>query len=127
MANNENLRVPTSEKAREIGRKGGLASGRVKAQKKTFQEVCKALLDMDISKDTLENAELITEKFKDKITVSQAIAIAQALKAISGDTKAAEFVRDTSGQKPTDNVNLNLVDDKTMEEVDELVNEKTSD
>ena len=36
------------------------------------------------------------------ITIEQAMLIAQIKKALSGDTKAIEFIRDTMGQKPVD-------------------------
>ena len=42
----------------------------------------------------------------------------QTLKAMSGDTKAAEFVRDTSGQKPTDSLVVGNLDDQPFELID---------
>lgn len=64
MANNENLRVPTSEEAREIGRKGGIASGESRRLKKTMREVLQAMLeDIPIdeeNKDKLNNQQLAT-------------------------------------------------------------------
>lgn len=36
------------------------------------------------------------------ITVQEAIMLAQIQKAMKGDTRAAEFVRDSSGNKPLD-------------------------
>ena len=49
------------------------------------------------------------------IDMSQAIALVQAQKAILGDTRAAEFVRDTSGNKPVDKVeslHINMSEEK---------------
>lgn len=41
-------------------------------------------------------------------TNSEAVLMVQTYKAIvKGDTKAAEFVRDTSGQKPTEKIDIN--------------------
>ena len=45
MANIENLRTPTSEEAREIGRKGGLASGKARREKKTMRETLREMLE----------------------------------------------------------------------------------
>ena len=45
MANIENLRTPTSEEAREIGRKGGLASGKARREKKTIRETLREMLE----------------------------------------------------------------------------------
>lgn len=42
------------------------------------------------------------------ISVQEAILIAQVQKAMKGDTRAAEYVRDTIGQKPTDSVDMNM-------------------
>ena len=45
MANIENLRTPTTEEAREIGRKGGVASGKARREKKTMRETLKEMLE----------------------------------------------------------------------------------
>lgn len=50
MANIENLRVPTSEEAREIGRKGGIASGKARAEKKLMRQVLQECLNMTNNK-----------------------------------------------------------------------------
>jgi hypothetical protein len=42
------------------------------------------------------------------ISVQEAILIAQVQKAMKGDTKAAEYVRDTIGQKPGENVEMTM-------------------
>ena len=47
MANNQNLRVPTSKEAREIGRKGGIASGKARKEKATMRETLKLLLETE--------------------------------------------------------------------------------
>lgn len=65
MANNEeNLKVPTSEEAREYGRKGGIASGIARRQKATMRETLKMMLeDIPIdeeNKNKLTNRELAT-------------------------------------------------------------------
>jgi hypothetical protein len=42
------------------------------------------------------------------ISVQEAILIAQIQKAMKGDTKAAEYVRDTMGQRPVDSVDMTM-------------------
>lgn len=49
MPNEKNLRVPTSEEARKIGRKGGKASGKARREKKTIQNILTALCDSKCS------------------------------------------------------------------------------
>jgi general stress protein YciG len=106
MANgHENLRTLTSEEAREIGRKGGIASGKARAERKKFREdLIKALGAIKDGKTVQEiGIEAIIEKF------------------ISGDMQAFTIVRDTIGEKPTDkieadvgitNINVKLDDDE---------------
>lgn len=45
MANVENLRVPTSQEARENGRKGGIASGIARREKATMKATLEMLLN----------------------------------------------------------------------------------
>lgn len=45
----------------------------------------------------------VKERFGDNLTHSELVCIGQILKATTErDTKAAEYIRDTIGQKPTD-------------------------
>lgn len=52
MANIDNLVVPTSAQAREYGRKGGIASQKVQAQKRTFRKAMEWLVSNDNLKIT---------------------------------------------------------------------------
>lgn len=83
MANEQNLKpVQTEEEAREKGRAGGIKSGEVRRARKTLREELIALLSKG---DTQER-----------------LSLAQLEKALSGDTKAFEVIRDTIGEKPTE-------------------------
>lgn len=44
--NEQNLHTPTSSEARELGRKGGIASGKARLARKRGRELVRALLDM---------------------------------------------------------------------------------
>lgn len=106
----ENL-IPQSERTkseqRKIARKGGIASGKARREKKLMRETLDVLLSMPIKNGKLANVDDIRSfaAIKGKnISVQEAIMIAQVQKAMKGDTKAAEYVRDTIGQKPVDNV-----------------------
>lgn len=91
MANEENLRpVRTENEARELGRKGGIASGEARRAKKTMREMLDYLLEKEI-----EN-----KKTGEKVTCQEAMLSAMIKKAIGGDVKACQFVRDTSGEVP---------------------------
>ena len=85
MAGKDNLRpVSSKEEARERGRKGGLASGEARRKRKTLKE---ELLLMLSEGET-----------------QQSVTLALIEKAMSGDTKAFEVIRDTIGEKPADKV-----------------------
>ena len=95
--NEKNLNPTRSEsEARENGKKGGIASGRARREKKMFQDaVLKALK----TKDT------------DGMTVLEKGVVAVIERMLKGDTKAFEILRDTAGEKPTDKVEASVTND----------------
>lgn len=96
MKGEENL-IPLSERTkaeqREIQKKAGKASGEARREKKQFQKAILAALDA------------VNE---DGNTVLVNIIAAQVKKALNGDTKAFEVLRDTSGEKPTDKIEASV-------------------
>ena len=105
--------IPQSERTkaeqREIARKGGIASGEKRREKKAMKETLETLLQMPLKSgkavDLDEIKDIAALKGKN-ITVQEAIMLAQIQKAMKGDTKAAEYVRDTSGNKLKEGVEL---------------------
>lgn len=100
MANNENLvdlRTRTTEEQREIAKKGGIASGKARAARKTLKEELLLLLSQGNTQE--------------KISLS---LIAQAM---DGNTKAFEVIRDTVGEKPVDKVENTISYEKTLKEM----------
>ena len=57
MANEQNLRVPTSSEARRNGKKGGIASGIARREKKTIQKILNDFLST-AAKDNPQVAKL---------------------------------------------------------------------
>lgn len=110
MATNEFERM-TPEQRREMGRKGGIASGEAKRKKKAMRERLEILLDLPMKSgkgadiETIKNYAALKGK---NITVQDAMMIAQIQKALKGDTNAAVFVRDTAGQNPTQKIEADL-------------------
>lgn len=102
----DNLRVPTSEEARKNGRLGGIASGEARRKKKAMKETLQALLSLALKEgdvvdiDSLQSLPALNGK---NLTVQDAILLKQVKKALKGDLKAAEFVRDSSGNKCKEN------------------------
>lgn len=109
MAGKDNLKTPSSAEARSNGKKGGIASGKARREKKAMKETLETLLQMPLkagkAADLDEIKDIAALKGKN-ITVQEAIMLAQIQKAMKGDTKAAEYVRDTSGNKLKEGVEL---------------------
>ena len=124
MTNETNLNpVRSEDEARRKGRAGGIASGKARREKKLMRETLDMLLSMPIKNGKLADVDDIRSfsAIKGKnISVQEAIMIAQVQKAMKGDTKAAEYVRDTIGQKPVDSLNMNMNLPVMFEGEDEL-------
>ena len=88
----------TKEEQRHIATMGGIASGEARRAKKTMREVLEVLLET-------------VDKDSDKTNIEVMMASA-VRKAMNGDLKAMEFVRDTSGQKP--DTQITVKDIKTV-------------
>jgi hypothetical protein len=110
MANEQNLkpRNLTSEEAAELGRKGGIASGKSRREKKQMKETLEILLSLPLNNGEDYDIEQLQNfaDIKDKnITVNAAILIKQVQKALKGDNNAINFIRDMVEPK-TNNLNI---------------------
>lgn len=89
MANEQNLRVPTSEEARENGRKGGIASGEARRKKKACADIAMRVINSELSGKQRSKTEKITGELADDEATLYAAALAQMVaKAIKGDVRA---------------------------------------
>lgn len=108
--------VRNSEEARERGRKGGIKSGEVRRERKKLRDTISMLLSMPPGmsgqKDVLM-ALGIDEKDCNNQTL---IAVSMIQAAVSGDVKAAVWLRDTVGEKPLDKVEASV---QTINPLDE--------
>ena len=124
MTNETNLTpVRSEDEARRKGRAGGIASGKARREKKMMRETLDMLLSMPMKNGKsidVENIRSFAAIKGKNISVQEAILIAQVQKAMKGDTRAAEYVRDTIGQKPTDSVDMNMNVPVMFEGEDEL-------
>lgn len=100
---NESNLIPfnelTEEKQREIARKGGIASGKARKERKTLKEELLLLL-----------SEGGTQK---------KVSLAVLQKALDGDIQAFNTIRDTIGEKPVDKVEQEVVSSIKVELTDE--------
>ncbi len=99
------------EEAKTRGSKGGKKSGEVRRAKKTMREMLEYLLEKEITNNKGEKA-----------TTLEAISVRLIKKAMTGDVRAFEVVRDTIGQKPTEkvdatNTNIDITDEKIINSV----------
>ena len=122
MAGKKNLRKPFSpDEAREYGRKGAEKSAQVRRAKRDMRETFRDLLGMPLKEGDLEKVTALAGANKKNVTVGEAIALIMANKAIRGDVRAAEFVRDTSGQKPGTQVQVTTESKQASKEFMALV------
>ena len=114
MANIKNLKKFTSDQSREEakknGKKGGLASAEARRKKRDLRLAIEILLEKDY---TSKNGEIVSG--------AEAIAIKQFEKAMKGDTRAFEVLRDTAGQKPIEKVMVADVEQSVIDEVEKAV------
>lgn len=109
----------TPEQVHEYQSLGGKVCAARKRRKKLMREIANDILNMRLQteeeiKDALRQGGLEDQD----INYAAGILMVQTLKAMSGDTKAAEFVRDTSGQKPETGLLVGNLDDKPFETID---------
>ena len=99
---NDNL-IPFNERTegeqRKIAQKGGIASGKARRRKRTMREAAQLILKAPAN---AEQTELLKNFGFDEqdCTNLMAIMIKAAQMAVNGNLKAAEFIRDTSGESP---------------------------
>lgn len=124
MGNADNLRTPTSEEAREIGRKGGLASAKKRQERKKMAETLNIIMKMPLKKGDAKNLEKI-KAFSDlnglNLSVQDALMILLTNKALKGDLKAILAVRDTLGDAPKQQVQLEEIDNEEQEQGASLI------
>ena len=98
-----------SEVAREMGRKGAIKSAEVRRETKKMKEALKSLLKLPV-KDTDLKSELEELGFEDEEMNNQlALLVAAYKRGVQGDIKAIEFIRDTIGEKPKEEIELKEV------------------
>lgn len=112
MANEQNLvRGDDVHKfTHEEASKGGKRSAEVRRQKRDLRRALEILLEKDFKDragNSVSGAEAITAKLFEK--------------AMKGDVRAFETLRDTVGQKPVDKVLIAEVDQDVIDEVEKAV------
>ena len=112
MANNQNL--VRGEEAHKLTAEeqsaGGKASAEARRKKRDLRLAMEMLLEQDI-----------TGKDGTVKSGAEAIAVQQFKKALKGDSKAFEIIRDTSGQSVVQKIAVAEVDADVLAEVERMV------
>lgn len=110
MANEKNLCPGGYKLTVDEQKKGGKVSGEVRRRKRDIRLALEALLEKNYK-----------GKNGEELSGAEAIALKQMEKALKGDTRAFEVVRDSAGQKPVEKVMVAEVDQDVIDEVERAV------
>ena len=110
--NNDNLKVLTPSEAREQGRRGGIASGEARRERRRMRDLLEVALAMphyDLDGNCM--------------TKGEAIVASMIEHAIDGDTRAARWVADRYEGKPRQSVEVFTpeISQETYDEVRRLL------
>lgn len=100
----------TTEERQQLAIKAGKASGEARRARRDIRKALEALLEKDY-----------TDKSGNVMSGTEAIALKQMEKAMKGDSRAFEIIRDTIGQKPIERVQLTEIDQADIDEVEAMV------
>ncbi|MBR6171570.1 MAG: hypothetical protein IKQ49_00130 [Eubacterium sp.] len=111
----DNLRTPSTEEAREIGKKGGIASGEARRRRKKLKEALEVLFATQTSDKLKAAFRKQGVEVPDDLTNEQALAISMMMKAIAGDARMVSLILDVTGEKTVDKLRKKEVELKTKE------------
>lgn len=118
MAKEDNLHPSEYKLTQDEQKAGGKASGEARRRKRDLRLMCQMVLEMDVkTKDGLKSG-------------AEAITLAQLQKALKGDAKAYEVLRDTAGQKPVEKVeqvNIDMEYEQSMKYVNDLMRRRNEE
>lgn len=132
MANEQNLRPVRSEKeARELGRKGGIASGKARKEKATFKKAIEWLVESDIkikkgvTYDIFKNSGIDISN----LDTTQLATLGLWWGAVQGNSANYKTLMEGNNEvdieKETPTVKIELVDNSSLEK--DLIEENEKD
>ena len=111
----------SKEEVRELIRKGGIESGKARRRKKEFKELFNLLLDAEI---TDERAKKMLNKIGIEDKTNKMLLVATTFqKALKGDMRAFENIRDTAGEKPKEND----TNEDVLQKLDQLLESQSAE
>lgn len=131
MANEQNL-IPFTERSesevRELNRKGGINSGKVRAEKKAAREIADAILSMPTwegASTDYEDATALDAVIHGNPSVKATIIATLAKKATEGNIRAAELLFTITGEySKSVAMQATFVEDESAKEVQEYFKRK---
>lgn len=106
-----------AEKQKEIAAAGGKASGEARRKKKLMKEQMEALLSLDVAnnkdRQDMEKMGIDPEDMDNQM----AMIVAMFREAMGGNVKAFVAIRDTVGEMPVINQNVNVTDNQKFADV----------
>ena len=125
MANEGNLKPPTTEQARERGRKGGIASGKARAERKMMKQQMETLLSLPVMNDNVKMQLEAMGVDSSDINNQMALQVAMLQSAMRGNVRAYNAIRELVGERVVE-VNVNATTDKKVRELEEYINARTN-
>ncbi len=110
LANLKPFNAMSKEEHSELSRRGALKTAEIKRQKRTMKESALSILELSVKREEAEtitsNPELI-EKLPEDLQLQDLMNLSLAKEVIeNGNARAYEALRDTSGQRPKDQVEI---------------------
>lgn len=127
MANEENLKVPTTSQARERGKKGGKASARKRKERKLIKEQMGLLLSLPIesedTKEILKKAGVPENEMNNQMAMVVSM-FQNTLKGNNSAVSAFNSIMGLMGENPTNKIELETIDKTAIEDIEEFMNEE---
>lgn len=101
MANEQNLKVPSSKEARENGKKGGVASGKARRKKANLKKAFETILQAEVASP---NVKKQLEELGFDSTNEMALAMVMMQKAMKGNVRAFEQISKLTTTDAKDNL-----------------------
>ena len=113
------------EEASKRGKAGGISSQTTQQARRSIKEILE-----ELSRRTVTAEEAEEYGMEEGTSLLEAASLAQFRRAMKGDTKAAEYVRDTLGEKPADKISAEIetITPEDRKQIERILNRtKTQD
>jgi len=112
VANEQNLRPSEHVFPQEEAKKGGRASAESRRRRKAMREAFDELLSREFTDKEGNTTDGVT-----------ALVTRVYQKALKGDMRAVQFIRDTVGEMPVQRVEVDTIDPQARERVERILSE----